>query len=890
MIPVLPTCFTGRTAQLAELHSRLMSDRHPAIGNNIAVSAAGGMGKSAMAAIYSTQYVNDYTWLLWVRGSNAGTMVASFRAAAAYIPLSEVTSATKDEEVVVMIRRWLGHENGWLMVVDGWDTVTKEMVAMLPMGQTAGDIIITTRLHSLCDFGGLFGGGVGGGSGTPLFLDVLEDDEALDYLLERLPTRREESEGLRKVVVSLGKMPLALELASAYLSKFETVSVSAYLKKLRVDRLNALQNLRTGDGEVVNQVLATYVPSIVRALETESQDMVKKIVSVIGFVDGSGVEADLLRLLVVRRRHGEEEGAGEDDFDMALSVLRGLSVLKVKGKSVSVHELVQDVCRTMAFASEEDRWKVLLGIGTALKEEIEDVEKIYSAMEWSRKIGVHGMKCLERMVERKSQDDVAVWLGVRLAQLWQLNGQFGEAMRGIEMGIQCLGKDSTVAVRALATKAGVFHDQGAYGLALELLLGLEAHPLQSEKGAILNGIAAAYKAQGDYPNALSYYKRALDVIQEALGSDHPSAADTLNNMGIVFRAQGDYTSALEHYNSALSIKEKSLGAFHPSTGDSLNNIACVFRATGEYERSLEFNKRAHGINLETVGELHPSTGKTLNNIALVYYSQKKYSFALDNYMHALTIRENFLGSVHPLTGQTLYNIANVMQARGEYRDALEYYERALSIRQRSLGRNHQFVGQVWNNMATLFRTQGIYTRALECYERALSIRTISFSADHPDIIRTRTNIALVYVYLNQRDHNDALAEYCSYAISIFKKLPCDPYAGDTLILMAIVLYSCEEYDCALECNLQALTICKEFLEPHHSFAGHILVNMAILHEAKKNYTQALECFTRVIAIYREILSLNSINYQTTLTSLNKMVGVASNRNLPVALLSTMNVL
>jgi tetratricopeptide (TPR) repeat protein len=60
-----------------------------------------------------------------------------------------------------------------------------------------------------------------------------------------------------------------------------------------------------------------------------------------------------------------------------------------------------------------------------------------------------------------------------------------------------------------------------------------------------------------------------------LGLEHPDTATSYNNIGGVYASQGDYPKALEYYLKALAILENKLGKDHPYTQTVWNNIEII---------------------------------------------------------------------------------------------------------------------------------------------------------------------------------------------------------------------------------------------------------------------------------------------------------------------------
>ena len=73
-------------------------------------------------------------------------------------------------------------------------------------------------------------------------------------------------------------------------------------------------------------------------------------------------------------------------------------------------------------------------------------------------------------------------------------------------------------------------------------------------------------------------RTASPAAAEAFGDQDPRFATSLNNLAELYRAQGLYGEAEPLYKRALSIVEKALGPAHADVGQSLNNLAGLYQA------------------------------------------------------------------------------------------------------------------------------------------------------------------------------------------------------------------------------------------------------------------------------------------------------------------------
>lgn len=70
---------------------------------------------------------------------------------------------------------------------------------------------------------------------------------------------------------------------------------------------------------------------------------------------------------------------------------------------------------------------------------------------------------------------------------------------------------------------------------------------------------------GDYALALTYQQRVLRQSLLQYGEESDWTATSYYAIGITYHKKGDYAKALEYYQKALDILEKALGTEHPIT-------------------------------------------------------------------------------------------------------------------------------------------------------------------------------------------------------------------------------------------------------------------------------------------------------------------------------------
>jgi WD40 repeat protein len=222
--------FVGRDEDLARLHASL-SGPGPVGIRPAGLTGMGGIGKTQLAVEYIHRHRGDYSdGVFWIDA--AGPLAEGFARLATDTRLRWAASDLPRDEQVRAAFAELSRRPRALLVLDNLPDPATLAVPLVP-GCTPEDLgfrlLFTTRRHDLGRF-------------AAVEITILPEDPALRLLL-RHPARRAaldpshpDHEHARAIARMLGRLPLALELAGAYLGKFSgDVSLQGYREGLRVD-------------------------------------------------------------------------------------------------------------------------------------------------------------------------------------------------------------------------------------------------------------------------------------------------------------------------------------------------------------------------------------------------------------------------------------------------------------------------------------------------------------------------------------------------------------------------------------------------------------------------------------------------------------------------------
>ena len=127
----------------------------------------------------------------------------------------------------------------------------------------------------------------------------------------------------------------------------------------------------------------------------------------------------------------------------------------------------------------------------------------------------------------------------------------------------------------------------------------------------INNVAHILEPQGHYVEAEVLYLRAIGILEQTLGPEHPSLATALNNLAVVYLKQGRLDDAEKLFQRALDIRQTVLGNSSPEVAVVANNLAQVYQLEGRQSDAEAAARRAIDIlplREETIGAAVSTVG------------------------------------------------------------------------------------------------------------------------------------------------------------------------------------------------------------------------------------------------------------------------------------------
>ena len=214
-VPARNPHFTGRESALAALRQGL------SVGSTVTVQAVrgmGGVGKTQLANEYAYQHAGDYDLVWWIAAEEPALIPDQFAALATRLGHE---SDPDPDALRLLVHEALRQVPGWLLVFDNADAV-EDIKDWLPTAPSPtgipGHVVVTTRRGGFSAIGRVHD------------LDVVDPAEAVHLMQTRVPAL-DDGVALR-IAEGLGRLPLALEQAAAYLDLTE-MPAEDYLRLLQ---------------------------------------------------------------------------------------------------------------------------------------------------------------------------------------------------------------------------------------------------------------------------------------------------------------------------------------------------------------------------------------------------------------------------------------------------------------------------------------------------------------------------------------------------------------------------------------------------------------------------------------------------------------------------------
>src|SRR6266566_410547 len=674
--------FTGCEHILRYLHDMPVINKAMASTQPQVISGLDGSGKTQIAVEYAYRYRDEYTAVLWVNAASREILTSDFASIANLLDLPEKDQPNQNIAMKAA-RQWLQTATGWLLIFDNVSAMNM-VHDFLPSG-ARGHILMLSHTPVPRTFALNVG------------IQKMDPPDQALLLLRRAgiippdaPLAAAAAANRLKageIAAALHGLPLALELAGAYISEAQC-GLASYLNLYKLEKVTALKQQA--------QPMPDYLEAVASALALSfkiverTNPAAAELLRLCAFLHPDAIPGDIFTGGACKLG-SILQPVVTDWFELQkmMRELRRYSLVQrhLNHSTLTLHRLLQAALRDRMDSEIQRQWA---------RRTVQAVEQ--------------ALPCAGSATWQRLQSYFP-HLQICTALIEQWNMDFPEAARLLEQtGDYLQGHVQYEQAEPLLQRALTIREK---------LLGPD-HP---DLATSLNNLAMLYRMQGKYAQAETLFQRALEIRQRTLGVNHPDVAQSCNALAGLYRAQRKYEQAEPLYQQALAIDEQVPGPVRPDLATTLNNLALLYQTLGKYALAEPFYWRALAIYEQLLGPEHPYVASCLSNLALFYNDQGLYNQVEPLYQRALAICEKVLGSDHPQVAISLNNLATFYTAQGKYTKARPLFERALAIAERTLGPYHPDLAQLLENYATLLQKVKETSKAVGMKAHANAIRT-----------------------------------------------------------------------------------------------------------------------------------------------------------------------
>ena len=296
--------------------------------------------------------------------------------------------------------------------------------------------------------------------------------------------------------------------------------------------------------------------------------------------------------------------------------------------------------------------------------------------------------------------------------------------------------------------------------ALEIILKITEGAPDYDAALCYQNLGLAYLSCSKYDEALSNYKKAIEIQKKIFYESHPDIGLSYYNLGKVCCNQGNYEIALRYLLKAADIQKSAFGNSHPSLAESYNAIGEVYGKLHEY--NLAFEYFLQGIKIldifypdnEYVQQGYETIVSVYQKFGNASIREKDYDSALHNYIKAYQICSEYRvcdSSLPKICNQ----IGKIYYYQKEYGDAVDYYMKAIYSAESLNKTDNKSLVTIYENLASAYYSMDQYDKTMFYFKKALDIL---LELPHKDYLRIADLYqAIGSIYFNRKNYKNALA-------------------------------------------------------------------------------------------------------------------------------------
>jgi tetratricopeptide (TPR) repeat protein len=715
-----------------------------------ALQGLGGVGKTAVAIEYAHRARSDYELVWWIPADELALVRSSLAALATRLGMEAATASGIESAAAAVLdalRRGEPYRH-WLLIFDNADQ-PEELTRLIPHGP--GDVLITSRNHRWESVA------------ETVQVDVFSRAESTEFLARRVPKGMTDSEADR-LAEELGDLPLALEQAGA-LQAETGMSADEYIRLLEEHAMEILAEGKSA--EYPRSMTAAWTLSV--ATMHRQMPQAQELLRCCAFFGPDPIPRDLFR----RGQQEIETPVGllisnPIMLARAIRVLGRFALVKLDGRAILVHRLVQALIRDDLTPEERDEYQhevhLILAAGGPRSPEDSRLWPRYAELVAHMAAPATDLEgCLEPKVRAFALEMVRY-----LYRSGDLASAHSFAERFVERWTEDSGADNSSVLDARRYLGNALRELGQYSAAYtvtEATMQDAARILGDREEltlALRNSFGADLRSHGEFLTARNLDLETLRFHEEVFGATHPQTLRVMSNLALDHALNSDYQAARDLHQRVYLMQSEATAGVVSATEilNSWNGLARAVRLCGNYTEARDVGEDARDYGRERLGPDHYLTLRAANDLSIALRH-----IAIINYEDALAVAEEvfekcsrLFGERHPDTLAAAMNLVNILRTIGQTDDALALAKLTVAHYPEVYGLEHPYRYGCAGNLAVLQRASGDRAEARRLSQEALDGLDATLTRDHDYSLTVATNLASDLAALGETARARALGE------------------------------------------------------------------------------------------------------------------------------------
>jgi len=216
--------------------------------------------------------------------------------------------------------------------------------------------------------------------------------------------------------------------------------------------------------------------------------------------------------------------------------------------------------------------------------------------------------------------------------------------------------------------------------------------------------------------AISFFKKALDILLKTPKEENYQKIEKLSqDIGFIYLQKEEYNNAIQYYRICLETKMKRVGLCHPELVSTLNILAEIYLKQGNHNDALVSYNQSYRMIMKTSAN-NPQLIQVYCKMGFIYKAKKNWDQTLKYFSKALKATKSIspdenkdkerLMQIYKEIGEAFYN-------QGQYEESIKFLKKVLKTEKELLGESCSNNLDVYLKIVNLYELLGEYKKAKE---------------------------------------------------------------------------------------------------------------------------------------------------------------------------------